>query len=75
MPRFFLLIRRRCSWEWLNLTLMGDGSSLGNPGPSGIGGLIRDNLGAHLLSFLDPSSFRLVNETDLLAFRTGLREA
>lgn len=57
------------------LKLNFDGSALGNPGPSGIGGLIGDNLGASHLSFSSPSGFHLVNETDLLALQTSLREA
>lgn len=57
------------------LKLNFDGSALGNPRPSGIGGLIGDNLGASHLSFSSPSGFHLVNKTDLLALQTSLREA
>lgn len=46
------------------LKLNFDWSALGTPGPSEIGGLIGDNLGASHLSFSSPSGFHLVNETD-----------
>lgn len=49
-----------------------DGSAMGNPGPSRSGGVLRDNMGVHILSFSVPSGFRLVNEAELFALWTGL---
>lgn len=57
-----------------SLKLNFSGSALGHLGQLGIGGVIRDSVGAHLLSFSSPYGFCLVNEAKLIALWTGLCE-
>lgn len=54
--------------------LNSDRSAIGNPGPLGIGGIIRDGLANCILSFSSPG-FGSANEVELLALRTGLHQA
>ena len=52
-----------------------DGSACGNPSPTGLGGVIRDSEGSILLSYSSPAGFGSINKAELLALRTGIREA
>lgn len=52
-----------------------DGSALCNPTLAGVGGIIRNSLGSHVLSFSGSTGVCFANEAELLAIRTGLREA
>jgi ribonuclease HI len=49
-----------------------DGSSYGNPGWAGYGGLFRDHEGSWILGFSDPVSFADGLEVELLAIHNGL---
>ncbi|XVF71505.1 hypothetical protein PTKIN_Ptkin12aG0043200 [Pterospermum kingtungense] len=49
-----------------------DGSSLGNPRPSGIGGLLRDHLGRVLISFSKPIGIADSNMAEVMAVREAL---
>ncbi|KAJ1430717.1 Ribonuclease H domain [Sesbania bispinosa] len=49
-----------------------DGSSHGNPGPSGFGGLLRDHLGNWLKGFYGHMVFSEILQAELLAIRFGL---
>ncbi|XXG62009.1 hypothetical protein AAC387_Pa05g0467 [Persea americana] len=56
------------------LKLNFDRSAIGNLGQSGIGGVFRDIAGVKLVSFWGPLGFKIVNEVEMIALRTGLRE-
>ncbi|WJX71286.1 hypothetical protein P8452_55294 [Trifolium repens] len=49
-----------------------DGSSYGNPGWAGYGGLFRDHEGSWILGFSGPVSFADGLEVELLAIHNGL---
>ncbi|KAL5097866.1 hypothetical protein RYX36_002193 [Vicia faba] len=49
-----------------------DGSSYGNPGRAGYGGLIRDHNGSWIIGFSGPVSFADSVEVELLAIQNGL---
>ncbi|XVF79053.1 hypothetical protein PTKIN_Ptkin14bG0188900 [Pterospermum kingtungense] len=49
-----------------------DGSSLGNPGPSGIGGILRDYLGRELIKFSKFVGFSDSNMVELMAIREAV---
>ncbi|KAF5449942.1 hypothetical protein F2P56_030338 [Juglans regia] len=56
---------------WFKLNT--DGSSLGNPGASGIGGVIRNDQGRLMQAFASPIGPGTNNKVELLALLTGLR--
>ncbi|XP_035545929.1 uncharacterized protein LOC118348419 [Juglans regia] len=56
---------------WFELNT--DGSSLGNPGASGIGGVIRNDQGRLVQGFASPIGFGSNNKAKLFALLTGLR--
>lgn len=49
-----------------------DGSSYGNPGRAGYGGLLRDHNGSWIIGFSGPVSFADSLEVELLAINNGL---
>ncbi|XVF42703.1 hypothetical protein PTKIN_Ptkin01aG0385500 [Pterospermum kingtungense] len=49
-----------------------DGSSLGNPGPSSIGGLLRDHLGKLLITFSKPIGVSDSNMAEVMAVREAM---
>ena len=57
------------------LKLNFDGSALGNPGLAGVGGVIRNEEGNTILSYSGPARICSINKAELLALKTGLREA
>ncbi|XP_020524394.1 uncharacterized protein LOC110007475 [Amborella trichopoda] len=50
-----------------------DGSSMGNPGPAGIGGVIHDCYGNIVLSFIGPIGLATSNFTEMSALLRGLK--
>ena len=57
------------------LKLNFDYSACGNPSPTGLGGVIRDSEGTTILSYSGPACFVTNNNAELMALRTGIREA
>eukprot|EP00268_Persea_americana_P034085 TRINITY_DN3370_c1_g2_i3.p1 TRINITY_DN3370_c1_g2~~TRINITY_DN3370_c1_g2_i3.p1 ORF type:complete len:167 (+),score=20.75 TRINITY_DN3370_c1_g2_i3:1551-2051(+) len=57
------------------LKLNFDGSALGNPGPAGVGGVIRNEEGYTILSYSGPTRICSINKAELLALKIGLRKA
>ncbi|XP_077252938.1 uncharacterized protein LOC143892304 [Tasmannia lanceolata] len=49
-----------------------DGSSLGNPGPAGIGGILRDCTGAVIKAFSDPIGIADSSEAEVRAVHQGI---
>ncbi|KAF5473311.1 hypothetical protein F2P56_009932 [Juglans regia] len=57
---------------WVKLNV--DGCSLGNPGPSGAGGIIRDDKGDLICRFAEVSGHNSNNYAELMGLLHGLRE-
>ena len=58
-----------------SLKLNFDGSARGNLGLAGVGGIIRNDMGHPILSFLGPAGFNSANVTEFPATKASLREA
>ncbi|KAG9449628.1 hypothetical protein H6P81_009593 [Aristolochia fimbriata] len=56
-------------WYALNF----DGSSLGNPGPAGIGGTLSDSTGQHIMFYSGPAGIATCNEAESQALLTRLK--
>ncbi|XVF88973.1 hypothetical protein PTKIN_Ptkin19aG0094400 [Pterospermum kingtungense] len=67
--------RARSTWchpDFGTLKFNVDGSSLGKPGPAGIGGILRNHLGEVLIRFSKSISIADSNEAEVLAIREAL---
>lgn len=56
----------------MRLKIFFDGSSQGNPGPSGIGGIVYDEEGREIYRFSDYVGLKTNNEAEYLALRRSL---
>lgn len=69
---------REARWFTLNDTVVklnADGSSLGNLGRTGVGGIVRNHLGEWVSGFSGSCSIAMNLYVELLAIATGLRLA
>ncbi|XP_077232621.1 uncharacterized protein LOC143869967 [Tasmannia lanceolata] len=57
--------------DWLKLNF--DGANLGNPGPAGIGGVLRDENGVTKWAFSGPIGIENSNEAKIKAILHGIR--